>query len=245
MKEAGIGALRLTWSLLLGWAIAVLPTVALSASREVLKVDTRFGPVIVVASAEDCCKGTIQFHDQKLDVVSAGEIYAANEGLFQVVEGDLLVLSVPTGARGMPPDYHVILVNASNLVDITDKNFTSADGTFKAQQRGNEIVFDLGFESRKPKSAFYRSGVLYVGSNSVKAPATLARDDCAYVLNTLAACRKSCPSDGFMSMAVMRNFTALEEKPVFKADTFFKICAEGCKGRPVSTSAARQQLCGY
>jgi hypothetical protein len=245
VKGAGRSALRPIWLLLLGWAITALPTVALSASNEVLKVDTRFGPVIVARNGDDCCTGVIRFRDQKLEIASAGTILASREALFQTAEGDLLVLSFESGARGMPPSYYVLLVNGTKFVDIADKNFTSADGTFKAQQRGDEIVFDLGFEGRKSKSAFYRAGVLYVGSNRVNVPAALARDDCAYVLNTLAECRKTCPSDGFMSMAVMRNFTALEEKPVFKADTFFKICSEGCKGGSFSTPAARQQLCGY
>lgn len=218
---------------------------AFGAADEVLKIDTRFGPVAVVKAANDCCKGAIQHRGQKIEIVSAGEIYATREGLFQTAEGDVVVLSIPTGARGMPPNYFVLLVKDSGLADITDKNFASADGTFTATQRGNEIAFDLGWENRKRKTAFYRAGVIYVGSDKAKPGAQLSRTDCEYVLNTLADCRKTCPADEFISMSVQRNFVSLEEKPIFKIDNFFKICKTGCGGTAPSTAAARLQLCGY
>jgi hypothetical protein len=218
---------------------------AWSASNQLLKVDTRYGAVVVTRAGDDCCKANIVFHDQKKEIVSAGELYATREGLFQTAEGDLVVLSTPTGARGMPPNYWVLLISASSMADIGDKNFFTADGTFGMRQLGNEIEFDLGWENRKHKIAFYRAGVIYVGSDNAKPAPTLAKKDCAYVLNTLADCRKSCPEDGFMSLAVQRNLVALDEKPVFKSDRFFKICKDSCTGAAFSTPDARKQLCGY
>lgn len=225
---------------------------ARSTSNQLLKIDTRFGPVVVTMAGDG--KGNIVFHDQKKEIASAGEIYPTREGLFQTAEGDLVVLSFPTGARGAPPNYEVLLISASRMVDITDKNFFTADGTFGMRQHGSEIEFDLGWENRKHKTAFYRAGVIYVGSdnnihvgsdNNAKPAPTLAKEDCAYVLNTLADCRKSCPEDGFMSLAVQRKLVALDEKPVFKSDLFFKMCKDSCTGRAFSTPDARRQLCGY
>ena len=248
MQEANSRVLRpLTRALraTIGLVILGLSNSAFGASKEVLKVDTRFGPVVVVKAADDCCKGSIQYRDQKIELESAGDIYATREALFQMAEGDVAVISMPSGARGMPDNYFVLLVNAARMVDIAVKNFGTSDGTFKATQRGNEIAFDLGWENRKRKTAFYRAGVIYVGSNKAKAETSLSRQDCAYVLNTMADCRKTCPTDGFMNMSVQRGFNSLEEKPVFKSDNFFKICEASCGGASFSTEAARKQLCGY
>jgi hypothetical protein len=44
---------------------------------------------------------------------------------------------------------------------------------------------------------------------------------------------------------VQRNLVALDEKPVFKSDRFFKICKDSCTGAAFSTPDARKQLCGY
>jgi len=243
MQKANSRVLRpLTLALLV---ILGLSTSAFGASKEILRVDTRFGPLVVVRAADDCCNGSIQYRDQKIELVSAGDIDATRQGLFQMPEGDVVVISMPSGARGMPDGYYVLLVNDTKMVDIAPKDFGTSDGTFKATQRGNEIAFDLGWENRKRKTAFYRAGVIYIGSDNAKVATSLSRQDCAYVLNTLADCRKACPKDGFMNMSVLRGFKSLEEKPVFKSDNFFKICEASCGGAAFSTNDARKQLCGY
>src|SRR4051794_37902201 len=108
---------------MIGLVILGLSNSVFGASKEVLKVDTRFGPVVVVRAADDCCNGSIQFRGQKIELASAGDIYATREGLFQMAEGDVVVISMPSGARGMPDGYFVLLVNDARMVDIAGKNF--------------------------------------------------------------------------------------------------------------------------
>jgi hypothetical protein len=69
-------------------------------------------------------------------------------------EGDVVILSAPSGVRGDPPDYYIVLISKFTMVDLTNrKEFTSEDGTFRATQRGNEIVFDLGYHNRTHRTA--------------------------------------------------------------------------------------------
>lgn len=228
-------------------AICVFGAPGFTATEEtILRVNSRFGAVLVARSTEDCCSGYVKFGNQRIEIELSGEIYANLEGTFQTHEGDVIVLSVPSGARGMPASYYVLLISQSKMIDLADhKTFTSGDGTFRATQRGNEIHFDLGWENRKRKTAFYRAGVIYVGSNNAQTATSLGKKDCEYVLTTLASCQRTCPSDDFMDMSVQRNFNSLEEKPAFKAENFFRLCKTGCNGTKLSVPTARKELCGY
>jgi hypothetical protein len=68
-------------------------------------------------------------------------------------EGDVLVVSVPNQAKGVPPSYYVFLVQENALTDLTSdsEKFSSADWTFKITRNGNELLFDLGFDDKKKK----------------------------------------------------------------------------------------------
>jgi hypothetical protein len=130
------------------------------------------------------------------------------------------------------------------LILLTTKHLQVVTAPSGATQRGNEIHFDLGWENRKRKTAFYRAGVIYVGSNNAQTATSLGKKDCEYVLTTLASCQRTCPSDDFMDMSVQRNFNSLEEKPAFKADNFFRLCKTGCNGTKIFVPTARNELCG-
>ena len=235
------------WLLLLSAVFTVFSSTPLFADEVLLKVDTRFGSVSVIKDSGDCvCGGNIKFGSDQIEISSTGSLYASLEGTFQTPEGDVVILSVPRGAKNVPPNYYVLLISGSKMSDLADHDrFTSGDGTFRATQKGNEIFFDLGWDKRKRKTAFYRSGVVYVGSNNAATQRGLAKKDCGYVLTQLSECRKECPSDGFMSNSVHGNFNALEQQPVFKTSKFFEICEAACKGQSVSTPHARSMLCGY
>ncbi len=103
------------------------------------------------------CSGWIKFGSDKIKVVSAGSLYASNEGVFPMKEGDVVIVSIPTGARGVPPSYRVILVNNNLFVDLSSEDFTTEDWTFKPTRKGNDLLFDLGFKNGKRKTAVYRT----------------------------------------------------------------------------------------
>jgi hypothetical protein len=149
----------------------------------------------------------------------------------------------------MPSSYYVLLIAASEMSDLTDyEKFTSVDGTFRATQRGKEVSFDLGWDNGKRKTAFYRAGVVYVGSSSVQAPKTLSKRDCANALNELAASVKftDCSNvSDHISMAVQRSLNALKNQPFFKIDNFFKLCKSLCVEKKYEAVPTRKILCGY
>jgi hypothetical protein len=122
------------------------------------------------------------------DVAVTREIYASLEGVYKVKEGDLVVISSPSGARGSPPRHYVLLVGQDGMTDLTGPDFGTSDGTFKATQRDDEVDFDLGFQKRKKKSAIYKNGAVTVDIRSPGPGATLPKNECAAILNMVATC---------------------------------------------------------
>jgi hypothetical protein len=217
-----------------------------------LKIPTRFGTVSVIRAGNenDCCLGYIRFRSRKIEVPSTGTVYADLVGVYRVPEGDVIVLSVPSGVQGMTPNPYVLLVNNKGISDLTDhERAEPGEDTFRVIQRGNEIQFDLGFENRLRKRAIYRNGVLYIGSDRFHVERTLPRSACADVLRMLADCKRisDCSDkrveqhDG--SVARMRAFATFERMPVFDKDNYYKACARVCaqKTRPIDE---RKLLCG-
>lgn len=131
------------------------------------------------------------------------------------------------------------------MVNITPKDFgVTEDGDFKATQKDNQIIFDLGWDGGKHKKAFYRAGVIYVGSSNIEVVRRLPKRDCVDALNELVACERKTECDD-VSMAVQRWVRALENKPVFKADNFFRLCKSVCIGKNYNAAPVRKVLCGY
>ena len=213
-------------------------------------VPTRYGEISVTkADTKDCCTGHIRYGTQKITIASAGELLVSLEGIYEVTEGDIVILSVPSGARGMPHTYYPLLVRPTQLVDLASPEFGTADGTFKVTQKGNEIFFDLGFEQRKRKTGIYKDGALQVYSGALNR-ATLPQKECATVLNMLADCTRivDCSDSGIednFAMAGQRYFSALENMPVFKTDNFYKACASVCETKSQTPKQFRTMLCGY
>src|SRR5262245_9401952 len=107
-----------------------------------------------------------QIRDQLVELASTGLIYASLEGVYKVKEGDLVVMSFPSGARRFPPRYYVLLVGPDGMTDLTGSDFGSSDGTFKATQQDDEVHFDLGFQKRQKKRAIYKNGTVTVDIHS-------------------------------------------------------------------------------
>jgi hypothetical protein len=121
------------------------------ANETVVAIPTRYGDVTVTRDGAVCCTGHIRYGDQRVEIASTGQIYASLEGVYKVKEGDLVVISSASGARGSPPRHHVLLVDQDGMTDLTDASFGTSDGTFKATQRDDEVHFDLGFKKERRK----------------------------------------------------------------------------------------------
>src|SRR5262244_766655 len=155
------------------------------AKETMAAIPTRYGDVTVTRDDPECCVGHIRYGDQLVELASTGQIYASLEGVYKVKEGDLVVMSSPSGAIGSPPRYYALLVGQDRMTDLTGSDFGTSDGTFKAVQRDNEVHFDLGFQKRQKKRAIYKNGTVTV---DIRAEATLPKNECAAVLNMVVTC---------------------------------------------------------
>src|SRR6266446_3371992 len=220
------------------------------AKETAAAIPTRYGDVTVTRDDPVCCMGHIRYGDQLVEIASTGQIYASLEGVYKVKEGDLVVISSPSGARGSPPRHYVLLVGQDGMTDLTGPDFGTSDGTFKAIQRDDEVHFDLGFQKRKKKSAIYKHGAVTVDIRSPGPEATLPKNECAAILNMVATCVRlpECNEgrifDNF-AVAGQRYFNSLEEMPVFTSRNFYSVCTTVCTSKSYVAKQARSILCGY
>jgi hypothetical protein len=203
------------------------------AKEAMAAIPTRYGDVIVTRDDSECCRGRIRFRDQLVELASTGQVYASLDGVYKVKEGDLVVMSFPSGATRFPPRYYVLLVGPDGMTDLTGSDFGSSDGTIKATQRDDEVHFDLGFQKRQKKRAIYKNGTVTVDIRSSGPQATLPKNECAAVLNMvvtcirLPECNEARMFDRFAT-AHHRYFSNLEEMPVFTSRNFYSVCTAIC-----------------
>jgi hypothetical protein len=220
------------------------------ATETQVTVPTRFGTIIVTRDADQCCIGYIKYAMQEMRIVSAGYIYASLEGVYQVGEGDLVIIKTPSGARGLPDTYYLLLATHAGMTDVTPSDFVPWDYTFRVTQRGNDIYFDLGFDKKRKKDAVYKKGVAHVTFTSPTTNATLPKNECASLLNMVAKCSeiRDCSGEGIgdeFGMAGQRYFNALENMPVFTSDNFYRVCTSVCQTKSYNARESRSILCGY
>jgi hypothetical protein len=154
----------------------------------VVAIPTRYGDVTVTKDDPGCCGISIRYGNQVAEIAATDQIYASLEGVYEVKEGDLLVISSTSRARGSPPRRYVLLVDQEGMSDLTRPDFATSDGTFKASQRGDEVHFDLGLQERKKKSAIYKNGTVTVNVHSLGPEAILPKNECATILNMVETC---------------------------------------------------------
>jgi hypothetical protein len=216
------------------------------AKETMAAIPTRYGDVIVTRDDPECCRGRIRFRDQLVELASTGQVYASLDGVYKVKEGDLVVMSFPSGATRFPPKYYVLLVGPDGMTDLTGSDFGSSDGTIKATQRDDEVRFDRGFKRQK-KRAIYKNGTVTV---DIRPEATLPKNECAAVLNMVVTCIRlpEC-NEGRMfdrfATANQRYFNNLEEMPVFTSRNFYSVCTAICTTKSYVAKQARSILCGY
>ena len=220
------------------------------AKETMAAIPTRYGDVTVTRDNPECCDGPIRYGDQLVELASTGQIYASLEGVYKVKEGDLVVMSSPSGARGSPPRYYVLLVGQDGMTDLTGSDFGTSDGTFKATQRDDEVHFDLGFQKKQKKRAIYKNGTVTVDIRSSEPQATLPRNECAAVLNMIVTCARlpECNEERIVdkfATANQRYFNSLEGMPVFTSRNFYSVCIAICTTTAYVAKQARSILCGY
>ena len=217
------------------------------AKETMAAIPTRYGDVIVTRDDPECCRGRIRFRDQLVELASTGQVYASLDGVYKVKQGDLVVMSFPSGATRFPPKYYVLLVGPDGMTDLTGSDFGSSDGTIKATQRDDEVRFDRGFQKRQKKRAIYKNGTVTV---DIRPEATLPKNECAAVLNMVVTCIRlpEC-NEGRMfdrfATANQRYFNKLEEMPVFTSRNFYSVCTAICTTKSYVAKQARSILCGY
>ena len=136
------------------------------------------------------------------------------------------------------------------MTDLTSPDFRTSDGTFKVTRRDDEVHFDLGFQSRKKKSAIYRNGAVTIDIRALGPEATLPKNECAAILNMVATCVRlpECTEERIFdnfAVAGQRSFDRLEEMPVFTSRNFYSVCTTICTTKLYVAKQARSILCGY
>jgi hypothetical protein len=221
------------------------------AKDTVVAIPTRYGDVTVTRDGSGCCIGHITYGDQRVEIASTGQIYASLEGVYKVKEGDLVVISFPSSARGPSPRHHVLLVDQEGMTDLTVPSFGSSDGSFKAIQRGDEVHFDLGLqEGKKKKSAVYKNGTVTVNVRSLGPEAILPKNECAKILNMVETCvrLRDCSDERILenfAIAGQGYFNWLEGMTVFTSRNFYGLCGALCTSKSYVAKRARSTLCGY
>jgi hypothetical protein len=221
------------------------------AKETVVAIPTRYSDVTVSRDGPICCIGHITYGDQRLEIVSTGQIYASLEGVYKVKEGDLVVISLQSRPRGPPASHRVLLVDQEGMIDLTAPGFGSSDGTFKAIQRGDEVHFDLGLqEGKKKKSAIYKNRTVTVNVRSLGPEAILPKNECATILNMVETCvrLRDCSDERIFenfAIAGQRYFNWLEGMTVFTSRNFYDVCSALCTSKSYVAKRARIKLCGY
>jgi hypothetical protein len=220
-----------------------------ASPKTVLTLPTRYGNLEVVRLADD--NSQIRYKSSQFDIFLNENDYAHLEAVFRVAAGDLLIISTPSNVRGMMPTYYAVLVTSQRAANIGGRGFGTEDGTFRFEQVGDEVRFDLGFDGRRKKNALYRDGVITVNLATHSASATLPKAECARVLNMVAECPKmesKCTDEAIwdkFAMAGQRYFSSLENMPVFSTEKFYDVCRSFCGSKTYSVQTARSVLCGY
>jgi hypothetical protein len=219
----------------------------------VVAIPTRYGDVTVTRDDPGCCGINIRYGNQVAEIASTNQIYASLEGVYKVKEGDLVVISSTSRARGSPPRHYVLLVDQEGMTDLTGPDFATSDGTFKATQPDGEVHFDLGSQKRKKKSAICKNGTVTVDIRSPELEATLPKKECAAILNMVVKCVRlpECNEgrifDTF-AMAALRYFNRLEEMPVFTSRNFYTVCTAICTSKSYVAKRGSQhtlRILGY
>jgi hypothetical protein len=227
-----------------------VPTPRAEPEKTLLTIHTRFGQLSVIRDADDCCRTTINYGAQKIELTFASDRFTIN-GIYRVKEGDVVVFE-SSGARGVPPVYYVFLAKQDRMTDLKIPDFSSQDFTFKVMQKGDEIYFDLGIDKQRKKTAVYRDGVLSVSFE--KRITSLPKTECARVLDMAASCVTTCPRFDHdfpnfplpFAMSWMRDIRMLEDNmPVFTERKFVEVCANICATKVYNSLQSRKVLCGY
>jgi hypothetical protein len=58
------------------------------AKETAVVIPTRYGDIIMTRDSPECCNGHTRYLDQRIEIESAGPIYASLEGIYKVSEGD-------------------------------------------------------------------------------------------------------------------------------------------------------------
>jgi hypothetical protein len=90
----------MTWLNLSDAAQRGIRVTLLSLAKETaVAIPTRYGDITVTRDDPECCNGHMRYGDQRIEIASTGQIYASLEGIYKVREGDLVIISSPSGGH--------------------------------------------------------------------------------------------------------------------------------------------------
>lgn len=125
-------------------------------------IKTKLGIVKVIKDEPSLPTATLTVNGRR--IFHSKEPYAFLYRSFETNNYIAVLFGENAGGSGTPVDtlYFLLLRSNKKPMIITNKDFYSADGTMGIKQRRNDIVFDLGFEEKKRKTAMLTSGKVVV-----------------------------------------------------------------------------------
>ncbi|MGA8610634.1 MAG: hypothetical protein WB760_02750 [Xanthobacteraceae bacterium] len=233
-------------------------TTSSSAAQSLAEAPTRFGIVNVVSGCESgnfCPKAYAKFGGKTVEVgASSDQIYVTVLATFQVRDGDLIILDIPTGARHVPDQLVALLVRDSTTLEIiSNEDFYDAEDREPRVEIGDDrLTFDLDYKDKKRKTAIYAHGAFCI-IYATEMQTSLPKSDCAFVLNTVHECLSfdKCTSEaigamgGRISMATRWGIAYLANRPEFQSDAFYDECQKICASRKYDALRVRKHLCGF
>ena len=214
-------------------------------------IKTKLGVIRVIQGTAGLPADTITFNGKRVFEGQMG--YAFLYKSFQTSNYIAVLFGENPGGSGTPVDtlYFLLLRQGSKPSIVTNEDFYSADGIMNIKQKNNDVVFDLGFEEKKRKTAILTSGNVLVQYATVGAiPMKLESCQLLYE-NSMSECmeRKKRNNDCGQAYdgdchATMTGITVLSSHPGFVSSALSEICTTVCKtGKAITFEQFKKKVC--
>ncbi|PKN51230.1 MAG: hypothetical protein CVU55_13960 [Deltaproteobacteria bacterium HGW-Deltaproteobacteria-13] len=215
-------------------------------------IKTKFGNVRVIRSIPELPANIVTVNGK--EVFQSGGDYAFLYKSFRTSNYIAVLFGENAGGSATPVDtlYFLLLRPNKKPIVIRNKDFYSADGTMIIKQKNNDVLFDLGFEEKKKKTAILTSGKIVVRYDMVGV-LPMELEDCNWLYeNSMNECiklRSDCEQARDYSgdcVATMTGITVLSNHPGFASSALDDICVTACKtGTAITFEQFKKRVCSF
>jgi hypothetical protein len=213
-------------------------------------IKTKFGTVRVIRGIPELPANTLTVNGK--EVFQSGGDYAFLYKSFQTSDYIAVLFGENAGGSATPVDtlYFLLLRPNKKPIIVANKDFYSADGIMIIKQKNNDVIFDLGFEGKKRKTAILTSGKVVVRYDTVGI-LPMELDNCKWLyetsMNECIELKSDCDNARGYSgdcVATMTGITVLSNHPGFVSSALDDICVTVCKtGKVITFAQFKKRVC--